>query len=139
MAANRLTDKLVRGINHTSTSLKVSDNIVCFGKRKLRIISTAEAIVAMVLFDVHHINKRDQECNRFSINKKPFDSDKYKRTSKRQNRFIKASDGQQQISCSIKLWLIGNLCQCVINDPKNCPHDIVILLMCDKRSQRLSS
>ena len=35
LVLNRLAVKPVRGINHTSTSLKVSDNVVCFGKKKL--------------------------------------------------------------------------------------------------------
>ena len=58
-----------------------------------------------------------------------------KKTSKRQNRYIKASDkndGQQPIRCSIKLLLVGKSCQCVINDMKNCPRDTVVFLMCDE-------
>ena len=137
LAANRLGDKLVRGIHHTSTSLKVSDKTVCFGKMILRDISATETIAARSLFDVQHINTRVQECHRFSISNKLFDSEKYKRTSKRQNRYIKASDkndGRQPIRCSIKLLLVGKLCQCVINDMKDCPHDTVEFLMCDKLS-----
>ena len=122
-------EKLVHGKSMTKKAVKLSQNVTALSKAKVRSISIDERqpLTEAAGGLVNHIV---YEYSRFTLNGKLYESDKYQRSLKRKNCYIKAKHRGRTIHCKITALVTIKKCNCDIQHHEQCTCSTTNVLVC---------
>lgn len=126
---SEVLDNLVHGKSLTKKAVKLSQNVTAFSKAKVRNVAVDESLpLTEAVGGV--VNRVVYEYNRFALNGKLYESDKYQRSTKRKNCYVKAKRQGRTLYCKINGLVTVKKCNCDIRHHEQCGCSKANVLVC---------
>ena len=126
---SEVLENLVHGKSVTKKAVKLSQSVTALSKAKIR-NSTIDECLPLTEAAGGLANHVVYEYNRFTINGKLYESDKYQRSRKHKNCYIKAKRWGRTLYCRIIALVTIKKCNCDIPHHEQCACSKTNVLVC---------